>query len=290
MAEKFRDLAKVQSSSFDALVSEYENLLINSFKILKNDEPINFITENYIKKTIISNGVIGYDKITDDFYRVKGTGRDNKGNFITLLFLTENGKSFTREASYEATKSGAYIIKGTPTGTPLINIINQSCKLINSCNEAIFQNIEACKSPFVAILENDELKESFELALKQKQDGEPIILVSSALGEAMKVLNLQVQFLADKFNVLKGEFKNELLTKLGIMNANTDKRERVQVGEVNATLGQCLDYLYLLIDTFNKQCETYEIPYKMIINSSIEELYVEDPYDYEKEGDHNGQQ
>lgn len=285
MAEKFRDLAKVQSSSFDALVSEYENLLINSFKILKNDEPINFITENYIKETIISNGSIGYDKITDDFYRVKGTGRDNKGNFITLLFLTENGKSFTREASYEATKSGAYLIKGTPTGTPLINIINQSCKLINSCNEAIFQNIEACKSPFVAILENDELKESFELALKQKQDGEPIILVSSALGEAMKVLNLQVQFLADKFNVLKGEFKNELLTKLGIMNANTDKRERVQVGEVNATLGQCLDYLYLLIDTFNKQCETYEIPYKMIINSSIEELYVD-----ENGGDDNGQQ
>lgn len=285
MAEKFRDLAKTQSSSFDALVSEYENLLINSFKILKNDEPINFITENYIKETIISNGTIGYDKITDDFYRVKGTGRDNKGNFITLLFLTENGKSFTREASYEATKSGAYLIKGTPTGTPLINIINQSCKLINSCNEAIFQNIEACKSPFVAILENNELKESFELALKQKQDGEPIILVSSALGEAMKVLNLQVQFLADKFNVLKGEFKNELLTKLGIMNANTDKRERVQVGEVNATLGQCLDYLYLLIDTFNKQCETYEIPYKMIINSSIEELYVD-----ESGGDEDGQQ
>lgn len=285
MAEKFRDLAKTQSSSFDALVSEYENLLINSFKILKNDEPINFITENYIKKTIISNGTIGYDKITDDFYRVKGCGRNNKGDFITLLFLTENGKSFTREASYEATKSGAYIIKGTPTGTPLINIINQSCKLINSCNEAIFQNIEACKSPFVAILENDELKESFELALKQKQDGEPIILVSSALGEAMKVLNLQVQFLADKFNVLKGEFKNELLTKLGIMNANTDKRERVQVGEVNATLGQCLDYLYLLIDTFNKQCETYEIPYKMIINSSIEELYVD-----ENGGDDIGQQ
>ena len=101
----------------------------------------------------------------------------------------------------------------------------------------------------------------------------------------MKVLNLQVQFLADKFNVLKGEFKNELLTKLGIMNANTDKRERVQVGEVNATLGQCLDYLYLLIDTFNKQCETYEIPYKMIINSSIEELYVD-----ENGGDDNGQQ
>ena len=93
MAEKFRDLVKIQSSSFDALVSEYENLLINSFKILKNDEPINFITENYIKETIISNGAIGYDKITDDFYRVKGTGRDNKGNFITLLFLTENGKS-----------------------------------------------------------------------------------------------------------------------------------------------------------------------------------------------------
>ena len=96
---------------------------------------------------------------------------------------------------------------------------------------------------------------------------------------------MSTKALIAKIYILKGEFKNELLTKLGIMNANTDKRERVQVGEVNATLGQCLDYLYLLIDTFNKQCETYEIPYKMIINSSIEELYVD-----ETGGDDNGQQ
>ena len=65
-----------------------------------------------------------------------------------------------------------------------------------------------------------------------------------------------------------------LLNKLGIMSANTDKRERVQVGEVNATVGQCVDYIYLMIDTFNRQCEDYGIDVKMSLNGALEDLYT----------------
>ena len=60
------------------------------------------------------------------------------------------------------------------------------------------------------------------------------------------------------------------------MSANIDKKERVQVGEVNTTINQATDYIYLLIDTFNKQCESYDLPFKMSCNGSIEELYLKD--------------
>ena len=62
---------------------------------------------------------------------------------------------------------------------------------------------------------------------------------------------------------------------LGIDNANTDKKERVQVGEVNATINQCSDYIYMLIDAFNKQMQDYDLPFKMSFNGSMEELYEE---------------
>lgn len=73
------------------------------------------------------------------------------------------------------------------------------------------------------------------------------------------------------------------MNKLGIMSANIDKKERVQVGEVNATIGQCEDYIYLLIDTFNKQMVTYNIPYKMSFNGSMEELYINNENENENE-------
>ena len=42
---------------------------------------------------------------------------------------------------------------------------------------------------------------------------------------------------------------------------------------MNATVGQCEDYVYTLIDTFNAQMETYGIPVHMESNNSLEELY-----------------
>ena len=67
------------------------------------------------------------------------------------------------------------------------------------------------------------------------------------------------------------------------MSANIDKKERVQVGEVNATTGQCVDYIYMIIDTFNKYCNYYNLPFKMSLNGSLEELY-ENPTE-EKDND-----
>ena len=62
--------------------------------------------------------------------------------------------------------------------------------------------------------------------------------------------------------------------EVGIPNANTDKKERVQSAEVNANLGQASDYIYLLIDTFNKQADTYGLPFEMKFNGSMEEIYL----------------
>ena len=59
------------------------------------------------------------------------------------------------------------------------------------------------------------------------------------------------------------------------MTNSIEKRERVQSAEVNATIGQATDYIYLLIDTFTKQCETYGLDFEMVLNGSLEEIYVD---------------
>ena len=99
---------------------------------------------------------------------------------------------------------------------------------------------------------------------------------STPLGDGLKAIDIGVNYLVDKFSEARDTERDVLLTKLGILTANTDKKERVQSAEVNASLGQASDYIYLLIDTFNKQCESYGIPYKMLFNGSMEEIYLKD--------------
>ena len=50
----------------------------------------------------------------------------------------------------------------------------------------------------------------------------------------------------------------------------------MQSAEVNASLGQASDYIYMLIDNFNKQCDSYGLPFKMDFNGSMEEIYLQD--------------
>ena len=73
---------------------------------------------------------------------------------------------------------------------------------------------------------------------------------------------------------MKKEYRNEFLSRLGIMTANTMKRERVQTAEVNAGMGEAVDLIYTVIDFWNKQAESYGLEkYKMTYNGVSEEYY-----------------
>ena len=167
---------------------------------------------------------------------------------------------------------------------------------MDDCDLAMIQNIGACKTPFVISAKDGDTKLTLLQAIRQKENGEPVIMVDSDFGDSLKVIDFKPEFMADKFQMMREDERDKLLNKLGIMSANTDKRERVQVGEVNATLAQCTDYLYLLIDTFNRQMQDYGLDFKMIPNSSTNELYAKDFEENEeteettdiKEGEENG--
>ena len=71
-----------------------------------------------------------------------------------------------------------------------------------------------------------------------------VLVVSPDLGDGLKAVNIGTEFLVDKFEEVRDTERDTLLNKLGILTANTDKRERVQSAEVNATIGQATDYIY----------------------------------------------
>lgn len=262
---------------------EYINLLLNAVKVNKKDgAPLDYPTETFIKKALFENGAVGYDKLSEDFYLVGGEGLDAKGMPKRLIFYTADGRAlFKRKASYTDDKNGAHIIYALPNrnGVTMAEIIREATDFMNACDVAIAQNLEACKTPYVVVCKNKDLMLSFTQALQAKENGQAVVVVNEELGDGLKAVNIDVEYLADKYREMMNETRDNLLNRFGIMTANTDKKERVQGAEVNATIGQATDYIYMLIDTFNKQMEAYALPYEMALNGALEEIYLDEGTD-----------
>ena len=277
---KIKDLNPVSNKPYGVYsrFTEYFNLLMNAVKVVseQNDEPLNYEVETFLKRGLFENGAMGYDKITKQFYYVYGQGLNDYGNPTSLIFVTANGKTLTRSAYYEANEDGAYKIDALPVNMSMAQLIKEATDFMANCDVAMRQNLEACKTPYIVVCKDKNMELSFKQALQQKTLGQACIVVSEELGDGLKAVDIGVDYLVDKFSEARDTERDILLTKLGILTANTDKKERVQSAEVNASLGQASDYIYALIDNFNKQCKAYGIPYKMIFNGSMEEIYLDE--------------
>lgn len=279
-SKKIRDLNPERRKKPYGVFSRYGeflNLLLNAVKIIDkgSGQPLPFVVETFAKRALFENGAVGYDKVTKRFYYVYGEGLDEYGKPTQLVLVTANGRSITRKAYYDNDKDGAYLIDGLPIPNLTMGaIINETTEFMLNCDIAMRQNLEACKTPYIVVCRDDNLRLSFDAALQQKMLGQAAMVVSEELGDGLKAININTPYLVDKFSEARDKERDTLLNKLGILTSNINKRERVQSAEVNATLGQASDYIYLLIDTFNKQCETYGLPFEMQFNGSMEEIYL----------------
>ena len=259
--------------------SEFLNLLLNAVKIIDKGsrKTLPFVEETFIKRALFENNAVGYDKITKQWYWVYGEGLDHYGKPTKLVLVTANGKAFQRNAYYDDNKDGAYELVGLPLANMSMGaIIRETTDFMVNCDIAIRQNIDACKTPYIVVCKDEDLRLSLETAIEQKLTGQAAVVVSPELGEGLKAISINTPFLADKFTQARDGERDTLLNKLGILTSNFQKKERIQSAEINATLGQATDYIYLLIDTFNKQAETYGIDCEMIFNGSMEEIYLQD--------------
>jgi len=286
---KLKDLNPVTNKPYGVYsrFEEYFNLLMNAVKVVsaQDGEKLSYEVETFLKRGLFENGAMGYDKITKQWYYVYGQGLNEYGNPTSLTLVTANGKTITRPAFYENEEDGAYKVDALPVNMSMAQLIKECTDFMTNCDVAMRQNLEACKTPYIVVCKNEDLRLSFEQALQQKVLGQACIVVSEDLGDGLKAVDVGVNYLVDKFSEARDTERDTLLTKLGILTANTDKKERVQSAEVNASLGQASDYIYLLIDTFNKQCEYYGLPFKMDFNGSMEEIYLNDGEDVDEVND-----
>ena len=274
---KIRDLNPPRKYILLNDYEEYIAMAINSVKIECTDKSIKFgyLEEIFAKEQLIKSNIVGFDRLTQQWAIVYGFGLNNYWRPTQLTYiLPKNGASYTRPAAYEPNPAGAYFIKGLPANTSFNSIISKATDFMALCDDVIVQNLNAVRTPFIAVVDNEDTRLSVLQAVQERQNGEPVIIVGKTIQPSLQGVPTYTEYLADRIETLKEQRRDQLLNKIGTMTANTEKRERVQVGEVNATVAQCEDYIYMLIDNVNRQFIEYGLPFTMALNTSLEELYL----------------
>lgn len=258
---------------------EFKGLLFNAFNI----EGLNYDAERAFKNLIIENNRVGYipaDGIVGQASE-EDIDIDIYGNSRLIRFNFPNGKTFKRFNLRVPVQNtpvgtyGAYLIKGLPAGIAYSEIIYKSVDIMKLCDTIIWQNLNAVKTSKIITVKDHDAILSIKHAVRKIQAGVPVVEVSPSLTEALKAVDVSTPFIADKIGEFKRQIKDELLIRIGTLTANITKRERVQATEVMATVGQCEDYIYALIDNLNKQFKSFGLSLKATLNNSLEELYTD---------------
>lgn len=269
-AEVIRFRENVENLIYDEALA----LACNSVEILNH--PVN-IPQWYVVKTLFERGDIAYYTANSETnaYACGGAGGiDIYGRPLRYVLTPMNGRSF----EVRATNGDLAIIRANAIKHPLANEIRFAAARIAEIETAISANLIKTQScDFIAVT-NEKRAQSIKTAMRQKMLGLPVVYVdkdiADAAAEAQNTFTTSGDFFADKLLQLRDAYKQELLSKIGVLSANKYKRERVQSSEVNAGVGEVIDHLYMTIDQYNHDCALAGLPYEMRINASVADLYT----------------
>ena len=138
---------------------------------------------------------------------------------------------------------------------PLLNLYSYK---LASCDKCIDQSL--MNSGVAAIFSAPDKKtaQSYRLMYDEISEGKPAVFVDESLGLASSSSrNIQYtpakdNFVCDKVQIEKRCIIEEFLTAIGVNNANTSKRERLNSDEVNSNNDEC----YVATATWKRNLET----------------------------------
>lgn len=200
--------------------------------------------KDYVREGLLINGVFNVTRTDEGVLLplkcdVTGVNVFNRGT--TVIVANPVVGSFDRiigvdcEIVYLQQKQGSRF----RSLKPIITLYAQ--KLAN-CDAAIDINLFNSRLPYIFQAKDQQTADSFKAMYDEIAQGNPAVYVDENLGKLLQnesgsnitVFKGKDNFIADVVQNEKANIVNEFLTTIGINTANTTKRERQIVDEVNA--------------------------------------------------------
>lgn len=229
----------------EELLSEYVNLAIKRFKW--SNLPLG-LTSDRLEEMLINHGLLG--------------GFINEVGLLTILPMHGISKvnvynefdSYRLEGfnGYQATKSADDVcrLKNNPTCSTDIDTLRIYAKRINDIEQTQDVNLFQMNIPKIIMTNRDGILTVKNIIKKLKDFKFVVYTRDKGINNQLKaddVLDTSAPYLLDKLSDYENFYRNKVLSFLAINNANTDKKERLIVDEVNANndlLETILDMMY----------------------------------------------
>lgn len=119
----------------------------------------------------------------------------------------------------------------------VLTLINRYSALLAMCDSAISVNLNNSKVTFIGMAENKAQAETMKKMYDEISMGNPAVFVKGSAignGENFYFNHVKENYICKDIQDTKRSLINEFLTEIGINNANINKRERLNLDEVNS--------------------------------------------------------
>ena len=119
----------------------------------------------------------------------------------------------------------------------VMDLVQRYASNLAMCDSAIAVNLMNTKAAIIGQAEDAKQAQTLKKMYDEISAGKPFVVTRNGMvkiGETIIFNPVKQAFVADDVQLLKRKIMNEFLTRIGIGNANTEKRERLISDEVNA--------------------------------------------------------
>ena len=223
----------------------FYRLSLIALSIFKWENLPNGINERWIEKYLFDIGECMFFKDQILGFRVSKSIDKGINIYGEPIDLEPESTGLTEPKTY---KNGidAVLIKNNDLSIPTLPTLQLYAYRLADLTRTQDVNITAQKTP-ILIITSDRQKLTMKNVFNQWSGNEPVIYGDKEMNiDGVKVLKTDAPIVFDKIQIQKHQLWNEVMTFLGVNNANQDKKERLVDDEVQANNEQvkiCLDVM-----------------------------------------------
>lgn len=213
---------------FKLTYDRFKHLYMNRFEWVNLPKGVE---DRYIECALFENGKALF--FMDDMMGLMCLPcAEDGGQNVYGEFIKYRAFGYNYSKSYDI--ENAVLIRNNLSQTNSHNLVMTYANKLCEIEKTILLNIKQQKTPYIVACSEKDLL-TLKNLYQKVDDSQAVIYADKQLD--LKTLGVHLTptpFVADKLLLHKHEVENELLTMIGINNANTDKKERLITDEVNA--------------------------------------------------------
>ena len=216
------------------------------------------IPKTYIPQALIETGGVGFldsNTYAGGFYWARPLGLPIRYNeWDRFEFFDRFGRT-----NFEVTRdAGARFIKANAKATPPRLILERLAIMLDLCDRSIAANIRAQIMGRVFPWDNKKGDKALDVLMGEFESGLPLGLPPEQV-LSLQTADLTVPVTFDRTLAGRAAIWADAMQRVGSVAAMQYSRERTQSAEVNAYIASTIDLVYIMINTFNDDCERQNI-------------------------------